>query len=124
MSYDQMMAKLANFMKTGSKTNAFAPLIWLCSVVMFMSMTGIYYFKDPIIKYVFVALIVFVVVFSAITYVVILIKDPRLLQTENYRIEDKKLDIIASKGMEIKFNPVDLIVPKKNNGGTKNITTS
>jgi hypothetical protein len=120
MSYDQIMAQLANLMKSGSKTNAFAPLIWLCGIVIFTSMIGIYYFNDVVIKYLFVALIFLVIIFALVMYVVLLIKDPRLLQSEHYRIEDKKLDIIASKGTGIQFNPVDLIVPTKEIGDSDN----
>lgn len=113
MSYDQIMAQLANLMKSGSKTNAFAPLILLCSIVIFTSMIGIYYFNESLIKYLFVALIFLVIIFALVMYVVLLVKDPNLLQSERYRIEDKKLDIIASKGEEIQFNPVDLTTPIK-----------
>ncbi|QQL48297.1 hypothetical protein [Mucilaginibacter ginkgonis] len=120
MSYDQIMAQLANLMKTGSKTNAYAPLIWLCGVVMVAGMGGMFYFSNPIIQYVFLGLIVIVVIFAIVMYVVLLAMDPKLLQSEHYRIEDKKLDIIASKGKPIEFNPVDLSVPTKEIGENKN----
>ncbi|HVW16395.1 MAG TPA: hypothetical protein VHB54_21355 [Mucilaginibacter sp.] len=120
MSFDQMMAQLANLMKSGSKTNAYAPLIWQCSIVCVLSIGGMYYFKEPVIRYVFLGLIVLVVIFALVMYVVLLIKDPKLLQSEKYRIEDKKLDIIASKGEGIQFNPIDLTVPTKEIGENTN----
>ena len=52
-------------------------------------------------------------------YLVILIKDPQLLQSEKFRIEDKKLDIIASKNSGIEVNPVDLSVPNQIEGDKK-----
>lgn len=120
MSYDQMMAQLANMMKSGSKTNAYAPLIVVCGIVIFASMIGIHYFDENIIKYVFLGLIVVVVIFALVMYVVLLMKDPKLLQSERYRIEDRKLDIIASKGQDIQFNAVDLTVPTKEIGENQN----
>ena len=114
------MVQLANLMKSGSKTNAYAPLLWLCGIVIFSSTGGMFYFKEPVIKYVFLGLIVLVVIFALIMYIVLLVIDPKLLQSEHFRIEDKKLDIIASKGEGIQFNPIDLTVPTKQIGENKN----
>ena len=120
MSQEQFMVQLANLMKSGSRTNAFAPLVWLCGTVIFAGIGGLFYFDDPIIKYVFLGLLVLVVIFALVMYVVLLVKDPRLLQSEHFRIEDKKLDIIASKGEGIQFNPIDLTIPTKEIGENKN----
>mgnify|MGYP006902065324 CR=1 FL=1 len=39
-------------------------------------------------------------------------KDPNMLRSEKYLIEDKKLDMIAEKGGEITFDPV-VLTPKE-----------
>lgn len=36
--------------------------------------------------------------FSSCIYVILLFKDPKLLQSERYRLADKKLDLIAQQG--------------------------
>jgi hypothetical protein len=119
MSYDQFLGQIANLMKSGSRSNAFAPLVWLCGTVLLCCFGGMYYFKEPLLKYWLLGLCVFVVIYACIMYLCIFLKDPKLLQSENYRIEDRKLDIIASKGEGIQFNPVDLTTPTKAIGGGK-----
>ena len=86
------------------------------AALLFLHLWVLYIFKDSLISYIFLSLLVIVVLFALCMYVVLLIKDPNLLQSEYYRIEDKKLDIIASKGSDIQFNPVDLTPPTKEIG--------
>ena len=112
-----MLAHIANLMRSGKKTNAFAPIVWFCGIILLLCFSGMFYFEDHIIRYTLLALIVIAILFACSMYLVLLLKDPRLLQSETFRIEDKKLDIIASKGREVQLNPIDLITPTKEIGG-------
>jgi len=95
--------------KSAYKSNALAPIIWLdvFAIPVLLVLTTI--FKTIVIKYILVGLVVLLIIFTLVMYVVLFKKDPKLLQSEGYRIEDKKLDLIAQKGGDIPINPVDLI---------------
>jgi len=55
---------------------------------------------NTIIKYACLGLMIVLVLFTLLMYVVLYKKDPKLLQSEAYRIEDKKLDLIAQQGTD------------------------
>lgn len=87
--------------KDGYKSNAFSPLAWFCFFPIGLLVAIILIVKNNAVQYVCLGLIVLLIVFPLIMYVVLLRKDPKLLQSEWYRLEDKRLEMSA-KGEEIK----------------------
>jgi hypothetical protein len=111
MPIDQYLAHVGNIFKTGYKSNAFAPYVWLTVLVILLLGSLMVLFDDRVIRYACMGLIFFLVIFGAIMYLILLNKDPKLLQSESYRLEDKRLDIISSKGSDVIVNPVNLTPP-------------
>lgn len=64
--------------------------------------------KNSAIQYILVGLIVVLILFTLLMYFLLFKKDPNLLQSEKFRIEHKKMDLIAEKGGKIAFKEVDL----------------
>ncbi len=117
--FDKYITSYGRSIKDGYKTNAFAPVAWfifflvgIIFIILFVSIT--------IIKYVFAFLLVGLVIFGCVMYARIFNKDPKLLQSEKYRIDDKTLDIIQQKGGEIKFLEIDLSHNAEIKGGGVN----
>jgi hypothetical protein len=104
-------ANIANLVKVGYRSNAFAPLVWFNSIVD-PSLLIVACIIKGYLSYLLVGVVCVIVLFSLTMYVALFIKNPNLLQSENYRLEDKKLDLIASKGSGIMINPVN-ITPKQ-----------
>lgn len=104
-------SNITNYIRSGYRSNAFAPFVWATGLV-FMFIAAFYWgTSDTIIRYALIGLFVFLVISLVIIYFVLLIKDPRLLQSENYRLEDKKLDMITQKGSDFEIKPVELVTP-------------
>ena len=126
---DKLKVRILNFVNylssygkavaNGYKTNALAPLIWFIVFAIPLLTTGIIFINNIVIKYIFTGLICCCIIFPFVMYCILLIKDPKLLQSEAYRIEDKKWDLIAQKGGDITFNPLD-IQTKEIRGGNEN----
>lgn len=110
--FQNYFANLANVVKVGYKSNAFAPLVWFNAVVQPFLFVPAFLSKNETIKVVLIIVASLLIVFSAIMYLVLFLKDPKLLQSENFRIEDKKLDLIAQKGSDISITPVNLTTPQ------------
>jgi len=111
---EQNWTNLTNYIKAGYRSNAYAPLVWLMGLI-FMVLSGLYCITDNlIIRYALISVIIFTILFALVIYVVLLIKDPKLLQSENFRLEDKRLDMITQKGSDIIINPVNLVPPISN----------
>ncbi|MBL0049014.1 MAG: hypothetical protein IPP32_13065 [Bacteroidetes bacterium] len=107
--FQQILANQANLIKAGYKSNAFAPLVWFNAVANPSLIIGACYTNDIALRYLLGILAALIIAVSLIAYIVLLIKSPTLLQSESFRIEDKKLDLIAQKGTDvIMINPVDL----------------
>jgi hypothetical protein len=96
--------------KTGYKTNAFAPYVWFCAVVAAVELLIMIFIPDLFIRRVLTICFVSTVGFGMFMYWKLFKKDPRLLQSESFRLEDKKLDMIGQKGSGIIINPVDLTI--------------
>ena len=109
----QYWANAANIVKAGYKSNAFAPLVWFNAIVDPILLVSSYISDEPVAKYFLMGTVCLLIVFSAIMYAIIFFKDANLLQSEKYRIEDKKLDLIAAKGSDIQIEPVNLTTPPK-----------
>jgi len=118
MPLEQYLAHIGNIFKSGYRSNAFAPYVWLSVLVILLLIIIMKLFDDRIIEYACMTLIIFVVVFGAVMYLKLFNKDPKLLQSESYRLEDKRLDIISAKGSDVIVNPVNLSPPpQKEIGG-------
>jgi archaellum biogenesis protein FlaJ (TadC family) len=118
MPIEQYLAHIGNIFRSGYKSNAFAPYVWLTVIIISSLIVIMKLFDDKIITYACMLLIIFVVVFGAIMYLKLFNKDPKLLQSESYRLEDKRLDIISAKGSDVIVNPVNLSPPpQKEIGG-------
>lgn len=114
MSYDQILAKFGSLIGTYSKRNIYAPLIWISGFIITMLGIIMFSFKEySEVRYTCLVFILLITIFDLVMYVIIFVKDPKLLQSERFRLEDKKLDMMASKGSEIKFNPVNLSLPNE-----------
>ena len=111
MSWEQYFANVANIVKSGYRSNAFAPYVWFCAIVIPFLIAAILLIKDPRVTIVVSIAICFVILFASVMYFVLFQKDPKLLQSENYRIEDRKLDLIEQKGGDLIVNPIDMILP-------------
>ena len=101
-------AKYGKAIKDGYKSNAFSPIAWYCYFLIIPLGFGCIYTKNTIVQIIFLVLIIIIILFPLVMYFLLFKKDPKLLQSEAYRIRDKTLDIIAQKGGEILVNPVDL----------------
>ena len=79
------------------KSSALTPLLWLTSVVALPSL----YFaaqSEGIWRIAFFLLAVGLVVSVLAAYAYLVHRDPRLVQSESFQIEARKLDIVESKG--------------------------
>jgi len=101
------LGSLGNTLKIGKRSNVFFPLVFFSIIIIGIStFLG---FKSPSpLNYFLYGFAGLIVVFTMIMYVIIFLKDPKLLQSESYRLEDKRLDIMIQKGGAIDFNPVNL----------------
>ncbi len=93
----------------GYRSNALAPLVWLNVFALPVLLTGVFFVKVVAIKYILIGLICVLCVFTLVMYVLLFLKDPKLLQSEKYRIEDKKLDLIAKQGGDDPIRPSELL---------------
>ncbi|CAH0998028.1 hypothetical protein EMA8858_04163 [Emticicia aquatica] len=99
---------MAGIVRTGYKSNAFAPLVWFDGIIIPTILVFINLIDNNIIDYCLIGLLGIIVLFSLSMYLALFLKDPKLLQSENFRLEDKKLDIISQKGGVVSINPVEL----------------
>jgi energy-coupling factor transporter transmembrane protein EcfT len=99
------MAGYGVAVEKGYKSNALAPLIWLDIFVIPILLTGVFFIKIVALKYALVSIIFMLLLFTLIMYVLLFKKDPKLLQSEKYRLEDKRLDLIAQKDGPEPLNP-------------------
>lgn len=98
LAFTKYIAAYGKAVKDGYISNAYSPLVWVIVLVLLPLASFVIFTDDAIIKYVAFAVIILIILFALVIYVVLLTKDPKLLQSEWYRIEDKKLNMIAEKG--------------------------
>jgi hypothetical protein len=101
---------IVNLVKTGYKTNAFAPYVWFTAVVAVVEIIIMIIISDMFVRRTLTITLVATILFGMYMYYQMFKKDPRLLQSESFRLEDKKLDMIGQKGSDIMINPVNLSV--------------
>ncbi|MEI9955140.1 MAG: hypothetical protein WDM90_02280 [Ferruginibacter sp.] len=92
------IGKYGQSVKDGYKSNAFSPLVWFIVIFVTPLFVTIWLTNDLVFKYSCFGLIVLVLIFAFCMYIKLLNKDPKLLQSEWYRLEDKKLDMVAQQG--------------------------
>lgn len=107
--WDKYIAAYGKASKEGYKSNAFAPIAWFSIFLILPIVTTILVTKDNTIRYLMFGLLSLVILFTLTMYIVLLVKDPKLLQSEEYRLEEKKLEIIAEKGGEIRIEEAESI---------------
>jgi len=108
MYFEQVISNLANVVKVGYKSNAFAPIVWFNAIVLPILFVVALNIDNEKAQLFLIYVACAIAVFSALMYLIIFLKDPKLLQSERFRIEDKKLDLISQKGSNFKVMPVDL----------------
>jgi membrane protein YdbS with pleckstrin-like domain len=106
--WQQYIQAFGKSVKDGYRTNAFAPMKWFAIFLVPILITSIATIKILFFQIIISILLSIIVVFSLVMYLVIFLKDPKLLQSEAFRIEDRKLDLIAQKGGDISINAVEL----------------
>lgn len=87
----------AEALQKGQRSSAMSPLLWLNSIVSIPSLILSTRVEDPF-RYVLFCLTVLIVLCTLVSYVYLLRRDPRLVQSETFQLESRRLDIIASKG--------------------------
>jgi hypothetical protein len=106
--WDKYMAAYGKASKDGYKKNAFSPLAWFSIFLIIPLIVAILWVGTGIIQYLLIGLLCVIVIFTLTMYLILLTKDPNLLQSEWYRLEEHKLNMIGEKGGEIKIAKVDL----------------
>jgi hypothetical protein len=117
---ENVVANVSGVFKAGYKTNAFAPLVWFNAVADPSLFFAAKFSEANYLKIIFVILLCIILISSLVAYFYMLFKKPDLLQSERFRIEDKKLNLIASKGSDIIISPVNLTTPLLNEGDDNN----
>ena len=87
----------AEALQRGQRSSALSPLLWLNSIVSIPSLILSTRVEGPF-RYVLFGLGVLIVLSTLVAYAYLLRRDPRLVQSETFQLESRRLDIIASKG--------------------------
>jgi hypothetical protein len=96
--WDKYIQSYGKSIKDGYKSNAFAPLVWFYVFVIPILIILTLLIKDIVIQLIIIGLIVVLILFALLMFFLLFKKDPKLLQSEWYRLENKKLDMIAQQG--------------------------
>src|SRR5262245_62131432 len=83
------LSYLGNLTRSGHRSNAFGPWVLFAGITIPILVFGGYK-AEGIAQIILFSCVGFIVLFAAIMYLVIFIKDPKLLQSESYRLEDKR----------------------------------
>ena len=106
--WDKYMAAYGVAVKNGYKSNAFSPIAFYAYFLILPLIGAAVWIHNFVLQCIFVAVIVIIALFPLVMYLLLFKKDPRLLQSEKFRLEEKKLNMIAEKGGSIKISEVDL----------------
>jgi len=98
---------LEKALKSRQTGSAITPLLWLNGIVSVPCLL-LSAFLGPPMNFAFFGLAVLVVFFSLWQYKALVKLNPRLVQSEKLQFEMAKLDIVASKGGAVVFDPVSL----------------
>lgn len=102
------MGNIANMFRSGKKHNAFQPFILFYFVVAASFLVIIKTVNDPDTTSLLIKCLVGVSIFGCVLYFLFYLFKADRLQSESYLLEDKKLNMISQKGLEIPINPVNL----------------
>src|SRR5205085_79419 len=106
--WDNYIRAYGKSVKDGYVSNAYAPLVWFVIFLIVPLVVVTLVAKNQVIQYICAGLFVVVIIFTLVMYVVLLLKNPKLLQSEWYRLESKRLDLISQQGDE-KPVTIDLV---------------
>src|SRR5437773_3624717 len=84
-------------LQRNQRSSALTPLLWLTALIGLPSLYLSVRLAGPA-RIAFFALAVVLVLADLIAYTYLVLKDPRLVQSETFQLESRKLDIVASKG--------------------------
>jgi hypothetical protein len=84
--------------KTVGRSSVLSGLFTLDAVVITSGIYGLINTTNPITIWFIVIVITLFIVFSLICFGYLLLKNPKLLHSEKFLIEDKYLDYVAKKG--------------------------
>lgn len=98
---------LQRAVKTRHTGSALSPLLWLNGIVTVPCLLFSAYLVPPM-SIAFFILAAAIVFFSLWQYVALVKIDPRLVQSERLQFEMAKLDLVASKGGAVVFDPVNI----------------
>ena len=106
-----MLQEISGYLEKALKTrhtgSALSPLLWLNGIVSVPCLL-ISAVISPPMNVAFFALAVVLVLYSMWQYHALRKIDPRLVQSEKLQFEMAKLDLVASKGGQVEFNPVSV----------------
>lgn len=107
MAFAEILASLGNSLRVFKRGNAFTPfaIFAIFVIVILIYFSTVF---SGVIQMIMIILICFIVLFSCAMYLVLLIKNPKLLQSETYRLEEQRLNIMQEKGGSVIFEPVSL----------------
>lgn len=81
--------------------SALNPVLWLCAVVTVPAIGFASYAKEPSWLVVCLVVMAFIpLVYAGVGFVVFLLRDPDKLQSEDYQIRKRTLELIAEKGRD------------------------
>lgn len=98
---------LEKALKSRQTGSALTPLLWLNGIVTVPCLLLSAFLSLPM-NLAFFGLALLVVLFSLWQYTILVTIDPRLVQSEKLQFEMAKLDLVASKGGAVVFDPVSL----------------
>lgn len=87
----------AHVFQRGQRSSALTPLLWLTTIVGVPSLYLCIRTQGWTRAALF-GLVVLVVLSDLTAYIYLVRKDPRLVQSETFQLESRRLDIVASKG--------------------------
>src|SRR5438045_1012912 len=83
--------------------NVLNPLLWLSAVALTFCLPFAYALSERWLKYVLVLAPVGVVLFTCMAYVYFAIRSPGRLQSEEFRLQQKALQIAQASGMRLEI---------------------
>jgi len=106
---EKLLSNTDTFKSVGSRSSIFTAMAWY-SAFIFLGCIGTAIIFESIRTYIIIIGSI-VCLFPLVMFVVIFFKNPTLLSSEEFLIEQKKLQIIQEKGKDIIFNPMNLTTP-------------
>lgn len=103
---------LEEVVRYGYRSSAISPLLWINSLIALPCLM-LSCIVSSGLKWGFFSIAVCVIGYTLYKYNFLVNKDPRLVQSEKFQLESKKLDIIAKKGGDIIIDPVSLPITEE-----------